>query len=409
MEQPVSGWRGKQSPARQPLLNLAKQRNGAKPRLLFSKANWAAAARARIYHLDWSSRRINTRLCTKKHDQYCSAGVGQGGRRRHRILQGISAISVGNWGEGSNALARKSAHHQGAQDPATEPADQGASPPRPSTASTSRASRSAMPPSSARCCELFADQVPVYVARLREAATCEGLEGSRPHHQGLRFRHRRLAARALCRDGREDRRGGRLARPKGTRRGRRRRGHGERGGLPVHRAALPGGLTPSASTARAASGPGLNLRGCPLTLPPSHGSGCRRPSPIGPARPMRLPPERERRPAGRSPSMAKITYTQPDGTQQIVDADPGMTVMEAAKKHLIAGIEAECGGACSCATCHVYRRRGLAREDRRALRDGGGHARLRLRRAPLEPALLPDQGDADALDGLVVAVPEKQF
>jgi 2Fe-2S ferredoxin len=52
--------------------------------------------------------------------------------------------------------------------------------------------------------------------------------------------------------------------------------------------------------------------------------------------------------------MAKITYTQPDGAQQTVDAEPGMTVMEAAKKHLIAGIEAECGGACSCATCHVY-------------------------------------------------------
>ena len=39
--------------------------------------------------------------------------------------------------------------------------------------------------------------------------------------------------------------------------------------------------------------------------------------------------------------MAKITYTQPDGTPQTVDGDPGMTVMEVAKKHLIAGIEAE--------------------------------------------------------------------
>ena len=52
--------------------------------------------------------------------------------------------------------------------------------------------------------------------------------------------------------------------------------------------------------------------------------------------------------------MAKITFIQPDGTRQTVIADNGMTVMEAAKKNLIAGIEAECGGACACATCHVY-------------------------------------------------------
>lgn len=52
--------------------------------------------------------------------------------------------------------------------------------------------------------------------------------------------------------------------------------------------------------------------------------------------------------------MANITYIQPDGAQQTVVGEPGMTVMETAKKHLIDGIEAECGGACACATCHVY-------------------------------------------------------
>ena len=52
--------------------------------------------------------------------------------------------------------------------------------------------------------------------------------------------------------------------------------------------------------------------------------------------------------------MAKITFIQPDGTQQVVDAEAGLTVMEAAKKALVPGIEAECGGACACATCHVY-------------------------------------------------------
>lgn len=52
--------------------------------------------------------------------------------------------------------------------------------------------------------------------------------------------------------------------------------------------------------------------------------------------------------------MAKITFIQPDGTSQTVTADPGLTVMEAAKLNAIAGVEAECGGACACATCHVY-------------------------------------------------------
>ena len=52
--------------------------------------------------------------------------------------------------------------------------------------------------------------------------------------------------------------------------------------------------------------------------------------------------------------MAKITFIQPDGSQQTITAEPGLTVMEAAKLNNIPGIEAECGGACACATCHVY-------------------------------------------------------
>lgn len=52
--------------------------------------------------------------------------------------------------------------------------------------------------------------------------------------------------------------------------------------------------------------------------------------------------------------MAKITFIQPDGSQQIVEAAPGVTAMEAARLNRVAGIEAECGGACACATCHVY-------------------------------------------------------
>ena len=52
--------------------------------------------------------------------------------------------------------------------------------------------------------------------------------------------------------------------------------------------------------------------------------------------------------------MAKITYIEHGGESRTVEAENGSTVMEIAIKNSIPGIEAECGGACACATCHVY-------------------------------------------------------
>ncbi|NJL50600.1 MAG: 2Fe-2S iron-sulfur cluster binding domain-containing protein [Blastochloris sp.] len=52
--------------------------------------------------------------------------------------------------------------------------------------------------------------------------------------------------------------------------------------------------------------------------------------------------------------MPKITFIAPDGTPHTVEAEIGSTVMEGAIKNGVPGIEAECGGACACATCHVY-------------------------------------------------------
>ena len=52
--------------------------------------------------------------------------------------------------------------------------------------------------------------------------------------------------------------------------------------------------------------------------------------------------------------MTKITYITADGDTFVVDAANGTTVMENAIRNDVPGIEAECGGACSCATCHVY-------------------------------------------------------
>jgi len=52
--------------------------------------------------------------------------------------------------------------------------------------------------------------------------------------------------------------------------------------------------------------------------------------------------------------MIKLTYTDSAGTARTVEAQAGATVMETALRNSIPGIDAECGGACACATCHVY-------------------------------------------------------
>jgi 2Fe-2S ferredoxin len=57
---------------------------------------------------------------------------------------------------------------------------------------------------------------------------------------------------------------------------------------------------------------------------------------------------------GTSALMPKITYIDSAGQSYVVDGTVGQTVMETAIKHNVPGIVAECGGACSCATCHVY-------------------------------------------------------
>ena len=106
--------------------------------------------------------------------------------------------------------------------------------------------------------------------------------------------------------------------------------------------------------------------------------------------------------------MAKITFIQPDGTTQVVEAEKGLTVMEVAKKALVEGIEAECGGACACATCHVYvdpgwmEKVGKASEMEADMLDFAFDVRD-------ESRLSCQIKVADALDGLVGRVPAKQF
>ena len=52
--------------------------------------------------------------------------------------------------------------------------------------------------------------------------------------------------------------------------------------------------------------------------------------------------------------MGSVTYKAPDGESFTVEATPGTSIMQLATSNAIPGIDAECGGTLSCATCHVY-------------------------------------------------------
>lgn len=106
--------------------------------------------------------------------------------------------------------------------------------------------------------------------------------------------------------------------------------------------------------------------------------------------------------------MAKITYIQPDGASAVVEATPGSTVMETAKLNNVAGIEAECGGACACATCHVYvdpawqEKTGKPEPMEEDMLDFAFDVRP-------ESRLSCQIKVTEDLDGLVLRIPEKQF
>src|SRR5437870_3190733 len=52
--------------------------------------------------------------------------------------------------------------------------------------------------------------------------------------------------------------------------------------------------------------------------------------------------------------MSRITFTDYTGNTRTVDAECGVSVMQAARRNDVAGIDADCGGKCACATCHVF-------------------------------------------------------
>lgn len=106
--------------------------------------------------------------------------------------------------------------------------------------------------------------------------------------------------------------------------------------------------------------------------------------------------------------MTKIIFVSADGSSRIeTEAANGSSVMEAAIRNGVPGIDAECGGACACATCHVY-------VDEEWTQEVGEPE-------PMEEDMLDFGFDIrpnsrlscqirvrDELDGLVVHVPERQ-
>jgi len=107
--------------------------------------------------------------------------------------------------------------------------------------------------------------------------------------------------------------------------------------------------------------------------------------------------------------MTKITYIEFSGTEHVIDVANGMTVMEGARDNNVPGIEADCGGACACSTCHVYL--DAAWVDKVPAKDAMEEDMLDFAWEPKpETSRLSCQMKVtDALDGLIVHLPEKQI
>ena len=105
--------------------------------------------------------------------------------------------------------------------------------------------------------------------------------------------------------------------------------------------------------------------------------------------------------------MPKITYIDSSGTERTVEGKNGMTVMETAIKHNIPDIDADCGGACACATCHVYV--DAAWESKTGEKSAMEESMLDFAENVETNSRLSCQIKVtDDLDGLVVRLPESQ-
>ena len=107
-------------------------------------------------------------------------------------------------------------------------------------------------------------------------------------------------------------------------------------------------------------------------------------------------------------SMIKILFIEHDGSEHFVEVAAGGSVMQAAVSNGVPGIDADCGGSCSCATCHVYvdeywwDKVGSTNPTEEAMLSLSSERKDNSRLACQIPV-------TEALDGLVVTTPEFQF
>ena len=105
--------------------------------------------------------------------------------------------------------------------------------------------------------------------------------------------------------------------------------------------------------------------------------------------------------------MPKITYIEYNGTSHEIDVSNGLSVMEGAVQNNIPGIDADCGGSCACATCHVYVDEKWF--DKLPKKESSEEDMLDMAFEPNKFSRLSCQITVeDSLDGLVVKMPSKQ-
>ncbi|MEM1105281.1 MAG: 2Fe-2S iron-sulfur cluster-binding protein [Pseudomonadota bacterium] len=105
--------------------------------------------------------------------------------------------------------------------------------------------------------------------------------------------------------------------------------------------------------------------------------------------------------------MVKVIFKDHAGTAREIDASVGETVMEAAIKNSVPGIDADCGGACACATCHIYVDPGFI--DKVGEAEDMEQSMLDFAENVTETSRLSCQIHvSDELDGLTVTTPESQ-
>ena len=105
--------------------------------------------------------------------------------------------------------------------------------------------------------------------------------------------------------------------------------------------------------------------------------------------------------------MPKITYIEHNGKSHVVEVPNELSVMEGAVQNNIPGITADCGGACACATCHVYVDEKWF--DKLKKKDEAEQDMLDMAFEPNKFSRLSCQiSVSDKLDGMVVKIPSKQ-